>query len=239
VTLGTEAQAVLLLPSAKQPAAALKRELGLRDLTLFAIGCVISVRWLPIAAHAGPGSMTLWLLAAVFFVVPLTIAEAALVAKYPGAGGLYLWTRHDFGAWHGFLCSWSYWMGIAFLFPTAALLYMTVAFSLLGPAYANIGDNRYYLLAAAVGLIWIALGSNMIGMKIGKWTENLGALANLGRWCIVSSGGMAGLDATRKRDTDAYRSAMELGDGEFLGGHRVRNVRHGVAGNDGRGIARP
>jgi amino acid permease len=88
VTLGTEAQAVLLLPSAKQPAAALKRELGLRDLTLFAIGCVISVRWLPIAAHAGPGSVTLWLLAVVFFVVPLTIAVAALVAKYPGAGGL-------------------------------------------------------------------------------------------------------------------------------------------------------
>src|SRR6266699_3378273 len=75
---------------------ALKRELGLRDLSLFAISCVISARWIPIAAHAGPGSVTLWLLAAVFFMVPLTIAVAALVAKYPGAGGLYLWTRHDF-----------------------------------------------------------------------------------------------------------------------------------------------
>ena len=90
--MGTEAQAVLLLPSAKQPA---KRALGLRDLTLFAIGCVISVRSLPIAAHAGPGSVTLWLLAAVFFVVPLTITVAALVAKYPSAGGLYRrkWNR--------------------------------------------------------------------------------------------------------------------------------------------------
>jgi hypothetical protein len=29
---------------------ALKRELGLRDLTLFAITCVTSVRWIPIAA---------------------------------------------------------------------------------------------------------------------------------------------------------------------------------------------
>jgi amino acid transporter len=93
--------------------------------------------------------VTLWLLSAVFFVLPLTIAAAGLVAKYPGAGGLCLWTRHDFGPWHGFLCSWSYWMGITFLFPTAALLYMKVAFSLLGPAYANIGNNRYYLLAAA------------------------------------------------------------------------------------------
>jgi amino acid transporter len=87
-----------------QSAPALKRELGLRDLTLFAVSCVISARWIPIAAHAGPGSVTLWLLAAVFFVMPLTVAVAALVAKYPGAGGLYLWTRGDFGPWNGFPC---------------------------------------------------------------------------------------------------------------------------------------
>jgi amino acid transporter len=28
-----------------------------------------------------------------------------------------------------------------------------------------------------VALIWIALGSNLIGLKVGKWTENIGALA--------------------------------------------------------------
>lgn len=155
----------------------LKRELGLRDLTLFAIACVTSARWIPIAAHAGPGSVTLWLLAAVFFVVPLTIAVAALVVKYPGAGGLYLWTRGDFGPWNGFLCFWLYWLGIAFLFPTAALLYTKVGFALFGSTYAHLGDNRFYLLAATLGLVWIGMGSNLFGLKIGKWTENLGALA--------------------------------------------------------------
>jgi glutamate:GABA antiporter len=160
---------------------ALKRELGLRDLTLFAIVCIVSARWIPIAAHAGPGSVTLWLLAAVFFMAPLTVAVAALVAKYPGAGGLYLWTRQDFGAWHGFLSFWVYWIGIAFLFPTAALLYVRVGFSMFGPVFARLGDNRYYLLAATVALIWIALGSNLIGLKVGKWTENIGALAT---WAV-------------------------------------------------------
>ncbi|MGA2510980.1 MAG: amino acid permease, partial [Candidatus Acidiferrales bacterium] len=153
---------------------ALKRELGLRDLTLFAIVCVVSARWIPIAAHAGPGSVTLWLLAAVLFMAPLTVAVATLVAKYPGAGGLYLWTRQDFGAWHGFLAFWIYWIGIAFLFPTAALLYVKVGFSMFGPSFARLGDNRFYLLAATVALIWIALGSNLIGLKVGKWTENIG-----------------------------------------------------------------
>jgi hypothetical protein len=59
------------------PAPALRRELGLRDVTLFAITCIVSTRWIAAAAHAGPGSITLWLLAAVFFVVPLAIAVAA------------------------------------------------------------------------------------------------------------------------------------------------------------------
>jgi glutamate:GABA antiporter len=157
--------------------AALRRELGLRDLTLFAIVCIVSARWIPIAAHAGPGSIMLWLLAAVFFMAPLTVAVAALVAKYPAAGGLYLWTRRDFGAWPGFLCFWVYWMGIAFLFPSAALLYVRVGFSMFGPTFARLGDNRFYLLAATLALIWIALGSNLIGLKVGKWTENTGALA--------------------------------------------------------------
>jgi len=160
---------------------ALKPELGLRDLTLFAISCITSARWIPIAAHAGPGSVTLWLLAAVFFMVPLTVAVAALVAKYPGAGGLYFWTRQDFGAWPAFLCFWVYWMGIAFLLPTAALLYVKVGFSMFGPSFARLGDNRFYLLATTVALIWIALGSNLIGLKIGKWTENIGALAT---WAV-------------------------------------------------------
>ena len=43
--------------------------------------------------------------------------------------------------------------------------------------FARLGDNRFYLLAATVALIWIALGSNLIGLKVGKWTENIGALA--------------------------------------------------------------
>jgi len=160
---------------------ALHRELGLRDLTLFAITCITSARWIPIAAHAGPGSITLWILAAAFFMAPLTVAVAALVAKYPGAGGLYLWTRQDYGPWAGFLSFWVYWIGTAFLFPSAALLYVRVGFSMFGTSFARLGDNRLYLLAATLAMIWIALGSNLIGMKVGKWTENLGGLAT---WAV-------------------------------------------------------
>jgi hypothetical protein len=159
----------------------LKRELGVRDLTLFAVACVTAARWVPIAAHAGFASLTLWLLAGLLFLVPLTIAVAALVAKYPGAGGLYVWTREDFGPWNGFVSFWLYWIGIAFLFPTAALLYTKVGFSLLGPTYASLGENRYWLLGATLVLVWVGIGSNLFGLNVGKWTENAGAIAT---WAV-------------------------------------------------------
>ena len=140
-----------------EPATGLKREMGLRDVSLFAIACIVGTRWIPAAAHAGPGSVMLWLAAALLFALPLAVAVGALAAKYPGcAGGLYVWTRGDFGRWHGFLCFWVYWMGIAFWLPTAALFYMGAGFYALGPRYAHFADNRAALLAAALVAIWVS-----------------------------------------------------------------------------------
>jgi glutamate:GABA antiporter len=157
--------------------AELHRELGLRDITLFAIACIIGTRWIASAAHAGPGSIILWLLAAILLLIPLAIATASLTMKHPQTGGLYVWTRGDFGPWHGFLAFWIYWVGIAFWFPSAAMFYMSIAASALGPEYAHLADNRIYLVVASLAAIWIALSTNIVGVKVGKWTENAGASA--------------------------------------------------------------
>ena len=161
---------------------ALRRELGLRDLTLFAIACIVGVRWIPMAAHAGPGTISLWLIAAVLFVVPLAITVGTLTVKYPGCGGLYHWTRGDFGPWHGFLCFWIYWLGLAFWFPTASMFYTSLAAYGLGPRFAHLADDRAVIIVASLIAIWIALGTNLVGMKIGKWTENIGATCT---WAIA------------------------------------------------------
>ncbi len=153
----------------------LERELGLRDITLFAITCIVGTRWIAAAAHAGPGSVTLWLLTAVFFVVPLAFAVASLAVKYPQSGGLYLWTRNDFGPSHGFICFWLYWMSLAVWFPSAALFYMSAALHAVG-----LPVTRPYVLPAALAAILVALGTNLVGMKIGKWTENIGGASSWG-----------------------------------------------------------
>ncbi len=144
----------------------LRKELGARDLTLFAIASIVGVRWIATAAHAGPGSILLWVLATLLFLIPLSITVATLTARDPAAGGMYLWSRRDFGQWHGFLCFWIYWMGTVVWFPSAAIFYASA-----------LTHSRAAMLAVSLGIIWLALGTNMLGMKVGKWTENLGATA--------------------------------------------------------------
>jgi amino acid transporter len=166
------------MASTPEAAPALRRELGLRDITLFATTCIVGTRWIPLAAHAGPGSLSLWVLGAILFVVPLAIAVGALVVKYPGAGGLYLWTRKDYGSWHGFLAFWVYWLGIAFWFPSAAMFYMSAAFHTLGPSYARLSNDRFWLVGFSLAAMWVALGANLVGMRIGKWAENIGGMSS-------------------------------------------------------------
>jgi amino acid transporter len=164
--------------TASATGAGLRRELNLRDITLFGLACIVGARWIAPAAHAGPGSLTLWVLGAVLFMVPLSIAVAELTVRHPDAGGMYIWTRADYGEWHGFLCFWVYWVGSALWFPPTAMFYTSAAAYMLGPRFAPLATDRAFLLTASLAAIWIALATNIIGVHIGKWTENLGAIAS-------------------------------------------------------------
>ena len=67
----------------------LKRTLGLRDLVLFNLAAIIGLRWVATAARSGPYSLTLWVLALLFFFLPQGLAVVALSTRYPEEGGIY------------------------------------------------------------------------------------------------------------------------------------------------------
>jgi amino acid transporter len=70
-----------------------------------------------------------------------------------------------------------YWVGIAFWFPGAAVFYLSSSAYTFGQAYAHLADSRIFIVCGSLAAIWIALGSNLVGLKTGKWTENFGAIA--------------------------------------------------------------
>ncbi len=156
---------------------ALRRELGLRDLVLLNFAAVAGIRWLAAAAHAGPGSITLWLLAALFFFVPSALAVAGLSSKYPDEGGLYVWTRESFGDWHAFLCGWCYWLNNLFFLPSLLMAGVGMAAYAMGPGYSHLAENRWYVIPTALLVLWAAFFANVVGMKTGKWASNLGGAA--------------------------------------------------------------
>jgi len=155
----------------------LRRELGLRDLVLFNLAAVVGIRWLAAAARAGPSSLALWLLAAALFFVPSALAVARLSALWPEHGGLYVWTRRSLGDWHGFLCGWCYWLSNLFYFPNLLLAGLGIAAYLAGERGQTLSENRTLLVAGSLVVLWVGAVSNIVGLRVGKWTENLGGLA--------------------------------------------------------------
>ncbi len=160
----------------------LHRTLGLRDVTLLGVACIVGTRWLATAAHAGPGSVTLFLLAGLFFVVPIAQSVGVLAGRRPEAGGQYVWTRDDFGEWHGFLAFWLYWVGIASWLPNAAMAYISIAAYAIDPALV---ENRVVIVGASVVAIWIGVGVNLIGVRVGRWNQNLGGVATWVMVCLL------------------------------------------------------
>jgi len=152
----------------------LKRALGLRDLVLFNLVAILSLRWLNTAAKSGPSAITLWLLAALLFFIPQGLAVAQLSARYPSEGGIYAWTKQRFGEGHAFLCGWCYWIVNVLYYPQLLMASAVVATYAVGLGNTGLGDSWYYVLPTTLIALWIAVGFNIIGVSTGKWLQNVG-----------------------------------------------------------------
>ncbi len=154
----------------------LPRTLGLRDLVLFNIVAVLSLRWFATAAAAGPSSLTLWVLAALLFFVPQGLAVSDLAARYPEEGGIYFWTKRTFGEAHGFMCGWCYWVNNILYYPNLLMSTAVVGTYVVGRGGTGLEGDWHYVLPATLIALWFATAINVVGLKTGRWLQNLGAL---------------------------------------------------------------
>ena len=162
-------------PSTSQPA--LRRELKLWHVVSFNLSALLGVRWLAAAAHAGPGSLALWLVAALAFLLPCALVVSRLSEKFPQEGGLYIWTKQAFGDWHGFLCAWLYFISNVCYFPTLLLSGVAMASFMLGQTGIRYSDDAHYAIPATLAALWLTFILNLVGLRIGKWAGVLGAVS--------------------------------------------------------------
>jgi glutamate:GABA antiporter len=155
----------------------LRRALGFRDLVLFYVVTTWSLRWIAMAAAAGPSALVLWLVSAMFLFVPLVFTTLELSSRYPDEGGLYVWSKRAFGPFAGFLTGWMYWVTNLPYFPTLLLFAGANALFAAGPSAQSLSTNQtYFTIVSVVGLT-IAVTLNVVGLNIGKWLSNAGAIA--------------------------------------------------------------
>jgi amino acid transporter len=154
----------------------LKRVLGRFDLVLLFVVAVFNLNVVPSIAANGGVTVWLWIISLLLFFWPQGIAVIELAQRYPGEGGVYLWAKEVFGDFHGFLSGWCYWTNNMLYVPTVMLYFVGVSVFAMGPGHAGLADNKTFAMLASVALLAFLTVLNILGLGVGKWLNNLGAV---------------------------------------------------------------
>jgi glutamate:GABA antiporter len=156
----------------------LRRVLTFRDLFLFYLVTSFSLRWIATAAAAGPSAIVIWLVAALGFFVPLVFTVLELSSRYPEEGGVYVWSKRAFGPFAAFITGWTYWGSNLPYFP--GLLYFAAGNVLFvgGPSWQTLSTSSTFFIVVSLSGLALAVTLNVVGLNVGKWLNNVGALAS-------------------------------------------------------------
>ena len=132
----------------------LRRTLGLSDAVTIGLGSMIGAGvfavWGPAAASAGGLVLVALLLAAVVAVCN-ALSSAALAARYPSAGGTYVYGRERLGPFWGYLAGWCFVIGKT---ASCAAMAMVVG-SYLVPGASKVAAVAAVVLVTALNLMGV------------------------------------------------------------------------------------
>jgi glutamate:GABA antiporter len=161
------------------PTDALCRELGRWDLALLFVVAVLNLNTVSSIATSGPVALWLWLAALLCFFLPQGIAVIELSHRYPGEGGLYLWSKEVFGDFHGFIAGWAYLTTNVFYIPFVLLYLLGVGLYVGGPRARMLIDKPFVAFPAVLCALFLITVVNVVGIGVGKWVNNLGGIGTL------------------------------------------------------------
>ena len=136
------------------------------------IACTGSIAQLSAASEYGLGAITIYLIPALFFMVPSALISAELATGWEG--GVFIWVREAFGDRLGFQAIWLQWIQSVALYPSL------LAFAAASLAYAfgdpTLAQNGLYTGAIILVIFWTA---TLVAFR------GLNASARLGSYGLV------------------------------------------------------
>jgi amino acid transporter len=175
---------VSLPSSASTQETGLRKELGLRDLVLAQVLCVVGSSWVGVAAKLGRAHVVFWLVAMALFYLPLAAVVIYLNRLMPLEGGLYQWAKEGFGEIAGFLIAWNLWV-YAVVVVGEIIFVVPTDISYMFPGLAWLPSSKLATLALTgavmAGITWVAVR----GLDIAKWLHNAGSVMILMAYVIL------------------------------------------------------
>ena len=165
-------------PNAAAPAGEtqLRKQLGLGDLILAQILCVVGSSWVGIAAKLGRAHVTFWLGSMLLFYLPLAAVVIYLNRLLPLEGGLYQWAKAGFGEMAGFLTAWNLWVYAVIVVGAIVFVVPTDLGYMLGPSAAWLASSKMATLLITGGVVTAITLVAIHGLDIGKWLHNAGSV---------------------------------------------------------------
>jgi amino acid transporter len=164
------------MSAAPQQQTVLRRELGLADLVLAQVLCVVGSSWVGIAAKLGRSHTIFWLLAMALFYVPLGVVVIYLNRLMPLEGGLYQWAKAGFGEMAGFLTAWNLWVYAVIVMGAILFVVPTDIAYMFGGRADWLPASRPATLAITGGIVAAIALVAVYGLDFSKWLHNAGSV---------------------------------------------------------------
>jgi amino acid transporter len=150
-----------------------KKVLGLFALAMINVAAVLSIRNFPSMAVYGWSCIGWYILGAVMFLIPISLAGAELATGWPEGGGIYAWVKQAFGEKGGFTALFCEWSNNLVWFPTVlSFIASTLAFALT-PALAN---SSLYMFSVMMIAFWGTTAIAYFGEETSTKFGNIGVI---------------------------------------------------------------
>jgi len=188
--------------------ATLKKELGVRDLALTQILFIIGLTWIGVAGTLGPSHVVMWLLAMVFFYLPMAAVVIYLNQLMPLEGGLYQWAKLGFNPTVGFLLAWNLWLYVIVYTSEIGLQCATYLSYALGPGAAWMTSSNWFVALSSAVILTLMAVAAIIGLSVGKWVHNTGGIFMLIIFGILILLPFLGLATGTLREFHPFRTTL-------------------------------
>jgi glutamate:GABA antiporter len=150
-----------------------KKVLGIFSLAMINVAAVLSIRNFPSMAMYGWSSIGWYIIGALLFLIPISLAGAELATGWPKGGGVYAWCKEAFGEKGGFTAVFCEWSNNLVWFPTVlAFIASTLAFALT----PSLAENSIYMFSVMMIAFWGTTLIAFLGEGVTSKFTNVGVI---------------------------------------------------------------